>query len=258
MKNLSFALHTIGYFSILMAAPLVAHDAHAFGRARAPASTPSPNVPAATPPPAATPRPTAAPTMTPAPVTTPTPAPISSTCVSSDPAHLCMGIKMVSYTKNDSPVLSESQANALIAGINKAWSPCNIAFQLEKYEAVDPATRGLNFDSNWRYDGDTIRSNFNDGNTFLVVSVGNLTGSTIAVTQMPGTGVYGVLVENNYANNPLTVGHELGHYMGLYHVNDTSNLMSAYIGPNTAAVNADQCATARKTDFDYWQVMMRH
>ncbi len=165
---------------------------------------------------------------------------------------------MVSYTKGGTPVLTESQANTLLAGVNKAWAPCNISFQLEKYEMIDPATRGLEFDNHWQSDGDVVRNNFEDGNKFLVVSVGKLTGGTIAVTQMPGAGIYGVLVEDDYANNPLTVGHELGHYMGLYHVNSTENLMSAYIGPNTAAVTTAQCTTARNTNYQYWQSMMRN
>lgn len=249
MKKSTVITKVIGSLSVILIAQLFSFEAQAFGRARAPASEPIPSV---------TPAPTQAPSL-PGPVKPPqTPAPISSSCVSTDANHICMGLKMVSYTRNNVPVVTEEQANALLAGINKVWGQCNIAFQLEKYEYVDPATRGLSYDTNWRNDGDTVRSNFNDSSTFLVVSVGSLTGATIAVTEMPGTGIYGVLVEDQYANNPLTVGHELGHYQGLYHVSSTANLMSAYIGPNTEALNADQCATARSTDFANWQVMMRH
>ena len=154
--------------------------------------------------------------------------------------------------------MSQSQAITLVNNINQVWSQCHIAFQLEKYEAVDPAPKGLSYNMNWRTEGDRVRATFNDQDTFLVVTAGTLSGSTIGVTEMPGAGVYGVLMENAYANNAYSVGHELGHYQGLYHISDNSNLMSSYIGPNTQALSSSQCSTARSTDYRYWQSMMRY
>jgi hypothetical protein len=182
----------------------------------------------------------------------------SKTCTSTDPNHICIGLKLVTYTNNGVPGLTQQQAVTLVNGINNVWQQCNVAFQLETYQAVDPATENLSYNTNWKNDGDTVRSAFNDNGTFLVVTVGSLTGSTIAVTEMPGAGVYGTLVEQDFANNPLTVGHELGHYQGLYHVSDNTNLMNPYIGPDTETLTASQCATARATDLASWQTMMRH
>ena len=202
------------------------------------------------------------------PTVTPTPAPTTgnrtqpipgaSTCVSSDPNHICIGLKLVSYTKSGVPVLAQADAIKLIDQISLIWSQCNIGFQLETYESVDPANFGLTFDSNWQSDGDAIRATFNDHATFLVVTVGQLSGSTIGVTEMPGAGTYGSLIESGYAQNAMTVGHELGHYQGLYHVSSSANLMYAYIGSHTSALTVDQCTTARSTNQSNWNQMFRY
>jgi hypothetical protein len=204
----------------------------------------------------------AAPTVTPTPVPITGVAPIpvigAPSCVSSDPNHICIGLKIVSYVSNNIPILTEAQAITLVNGINTIWRQCNIAFQLETFEQSNPTTVGLSYSTDWKNDGDTVRNTYNDGSTFLVVTVGSLTGATIGVTEMPGAGSYGSLIEAAYAQNPLTVGHELGHYQGLYHVSDSTNLMNPYIGSNTSALTASQCSTARSTDQANWTAMMRY
>jgi hypothetical protein len=245
-------LLTAGYIVLVLTLnAVVSSDASAFGLRRAPATT-------------STPTPSPKPTATPIASATPsgndggllsTGAP---TCTSTDANHICIGLKLVSYTQKGVSVLTLAQAITLVNGINQVWAQCNIGFQLEKYDAVDPATRGLSFDTNWQSSGDTVRAAFNDNDSFLVVSVGTLSGSTIAVTEMPGAGVYGTLVEKQYANNQLTVGHEIGHYQGLYHISDNSNLMNPYIGSNTSKLTSSQCSTARSTDYSHWQSMMRY
>jgi hypothetical protein len=204
----------------------------------------------------------AAPKVTPTPIPTNnvTPSkPLSGadSCVTKDPDHICIGLKLVSYEKNNVPVTTEAQAIALVQQISNIWSQCNIGFQLETYQSIDPTTVGLAYDSNWQVDGDTIRSTFNDGASFLVVTLGKLAGSTIGVTEMPKTGIYGSLIEDSYAQNPLTVGHELGHYQGLYHVMSSANLMYAYIGAHTSTLTSAQCTTARATDLANWSKMIR-
>jgi len=201
------------------------------------------------------------------PTVTPTPAPPTGTstqpikgadsCASSDPNHICIGLKLVSYEKSGVPILAQADAIKLVREISSVWSQCNIGFQLETYEQIDPTLVGLAYDSNWQSDGDAIRATFNDNTSFLVVALGKLSGATIGVTEMPGSGVYGSLIEDAYTSNSLTVGHELGHYQGLYHVTTADNLMYAYIGAHTATLTADQCTTARATDTASWQAMLR-
>jgi hypothetical protein len=195
----------------------------------------------------------------------PSPAPVVSdpqtpktSCRSSDPEFQCIGLKMVSYLDElGTPVITEADTQILIQEMNTVWSPCKIGFQLENYLAVNPTTLGLKYDPYWQSEASSVRATFSDAQTFLVVSVGTLSSSTIAVTQMPFSSPYGTLVEKSFAHNALTVGHELGHYMGLYHYRDSSNLMNPYIGSNTRAISADQCSTARSTNARYWPNMMR-
>jgi hypothetical protein len=186
----------------------------------------------------------------------------ASSCVSSDPNHLCLGVTLVSFTDNNVPTVSQSDAIATIDRINLVWGQCNVAFQLENYSAVDPTTKNLSYNVSWKTGGDSVREAFASDSTFLVVAVGKLKqlfSSTLAVSWMPGqSDVYGTLVESAYAQNELTVGHELGHYQGLSHVSDETNLLNPYLGPDTRTLTTDQCALARSTDLSYWPKMLRN
>ena len=82
-------------------------------------------------------------------------------CTSNDPEHLCMGLTLVSYTDpNGVPVITGDEAATLVDGINAVWAPCNIAFQLEDYQAVNPVTEGLSYSPNWRAESTRIRNAF--------------------------------------------------------------------------------------------------
>jgi len=169
-----------------------------------------------------------------------------------------MALKVVSYEDGQNPsILSESKAELLTAQINSVWKPCKIGFQLEAYQSVNPITVGLRYHPNWRSDSTSIRSTFSANDSLLVVATGSFSSATIAVTQMPGYAPFGTLVEEEYAENPLTVGHELGHYMGLYHIRNTSNLMNPYIGAHTENLTPSQCQIARSTNLSNWIQMMR-
>jgi hypothetical protein len=183
----------------------------------------------------------------------------SGICSETPGVDQCLGLKFVAYRQSTDtdPTLDEIQAIALVNGMNRIWQSCGIGFTLERFETVNPADLRLNFSPDWRTEGEIVRATFADPTRMLIVAVGPWSTSTIAVTQMPGTGPYGVLVEQDYATNPLTVGHELGHYMGLYHYRDTSNLMNPYIGSGTEALLSSQCAIARDTNVKTWGEMMR-
>jgi hypothetical protein len=183
----------------------------------------------------------------------------STHCKSNDPDFQCLALKIVSYEDpGKSSVLSKLEGETLVSELNKVWSPCKIGFQLEQYESINPITLGLQYDPNWRSQGSQVRSTFSDNQTLLLVATGKLTSSTIAVTQMPGYAPFGTLVEDGFADNPLTVGHELGHYMGLYHFRNTSNLMNPYIGTNTQKLTSSQCEIARSTNAKNWAQMLRY
>jgi len=196
----------------------------------------------------------------PAPTIPPVAAPVNSgkSCKSSDPDFQCMALKVVSYEDSQMPsVLSEAKALELVDQMNAVWSPCKIGFQMESYLSINPITVGLDFHPNWRTQSTQVRSTFSDSQSFLVVATGSFSSATIAVTQMPGYAPFGTLVEEQYADNPLTVGHELGHYMGLYHLRNSTNLMNPYIGPHTENLTASQCEIARSTNRSNWVHMMR-
>ena len=185
--------------------------------------------------------------------------PSAPSCTSSDPNHQCIGLKLVSFIDaSGNPVMNQEEALRLVQGINDVWRSCNIAFQLEKFSTVNPADQQLQYSPNWKTEAGKVRAAYEEAGSFLVVAVGDLGGSTIAVTQMPGNGPHGVLFEKTFSKNAFTVGHELGHYQGLLHIRNKKNLMSPYIGPNTSSIQENQCAYARKTNLAYWPRMMRH
>jgi hypothetical protein len=181
--------------------------------------------------------------------------------VSGDASHICIGLKLVSLVDNTTglPSINNADANTLVSQINTVWSQCDIGFQLENYQAIDPTTVGLDYGAESENELTDLRSQFSDNKTFLVVITGPWSGTTIAWTEEGGYGgPFGTIVEDQYGHNPYTVGHELGHYQGLYHVSDDTNLMNPYIGLNTSKLTSSQCATAQQTDTADWQPMLRH
>lgn len=181
--------------------------------------------------------------------------------MSGDSSHICIGLKLVSYVDNttDTPTINSADALTLVQQINTVWSQCDIGFQLENYEAVDPTTVGLDYGAASESELTGIREQFADATRFLVVIAGPWTGTTIAWTEEGGYAApFGTVVEDQYGHNPYTVGHELGHYQGLFHVSDDSNLMNPYIGLNTSELTSSQCQTAQQTDLADWQPMLRN
>jgi hypothetical protein len=196
--------------------------------------------------------------------TGPSPTPIPSTgsyptCVSSDTTHTCIGLKVVSYeSSTGSTDISETQAINIVSSMNTVFSQCNIAFQLEVYESINPTTLGLPYSPNWETQTTAVREAFQDSTRFVVVDVGPWSGATVAVTTMPGSDIYGSVIALSYASNYLTTAHEIAHYEGLYDESgDSNNLLSEVYSPNETGLTASQCATAVATNTQYWKNMLR-
>lgn len=185
---------------------------------------------------------------------------VSPSCKNSDPNHICLGTKWVSYKdSNGAAVLTQDQAVSNLATMNQLWGQCNLGFQIEEYDQVDPATYNLAYGSEAENQLDQIRSQFNDGHTLLSVTTGPWGDVKNAWTAMPGSAPYGAVMEASIVDygNGIIYAHEFGHYLGLDHVPDPSDLMDAIIYTNSDKITQDQCATARQTAQTVWTAMLR-
>ncbi len=198
------------------------------------------------------------PTIDPTPTVSPTPT-LGASCVSSDPNHQCIGLKMVSYENTaGETVLSLDQAKTVIQGVNDLWKVCDIAFQIDEYVSVDPTQSGLLYGTGASSDTTKIRQTYSNNTTFLVVATGPWNLNYIAWTQLPGAGPYGVVVDADYSDKPVTVGHEIGHYMGLDDLRSSlGNIMYYIVYDTDTAITTSQCSTSRSTNLNYWKAMMR-
>lgn len=190
---------------------------------------------------------------------------IGSPCHSSDPNHFCIGLRFVVYQSNTGvPVLSEQQSLDNIDGINSIWNACNIEFQMDQYLAVDSEAYRLQFNTRDISELDKIRSAFQSDSEFLIVTTGrwNRTGSlgkstANAWTNMPGQGVYGVVMESSVGTFANIVAHELGHYLSLGHLNDPLDVMNPVIYDSSTALTTNQCLQAQAAVNDFWKKMSR-
>jgi hypothetical protein len=246
-----------GLFLFLAGWGLVLAGCDSTGPSNSPLSR-DPGLQAPEPAPSGSPAPSPTPSPSPSPTSTPPPGLVSASCVSNDPSFLCIGVKLVSYVDSSgTPALSQAQAVQTIGGVNAIWQPCGIGFQIEEYDAVDPTAYGLQYGSGSQNELDQIRQRFSNSSTFLVAVTGAWTGSYIAWTTMPGVGPYGSVLDARYASHPVTMGHELGHYMGLDHDPNLGNVMYAIAYDTDTSVNQAQCTQAQQTDQAYWPNMLR-
>lgn len=185
---------------------------------------------------------------------------VSPTCRTADPSHVCLGTKWVSYKdSNGAAVLTEDQALSNLETMNQIWSQCNLGFQIEEYDQVDPARYNFAFGSEAENQLDQIRNQFNNGHTLLSVTTGPWNDVKNAWTAMPGSPPYGAVMEASIVDygNGIIYAHEFGHYLGLDHVPDPSDLMDAIIYTNSRKLTQSQCDSARQTAQTVWTAMLR-
>jgi hypothetical protein len=183
---------------------------------------------------------------------------LGPSCAGGGSDTLCIGVNYVSYTDSSgAPVASQDLALHDIEATNDVWKQCGIQFQIESYQAVDPTKYGLDPGAGAANQTDQIRDTFNDGNSFLIVQTGYWGTVKNAWTNLPGSAPYGAVFESTVADYPQIVAHELGHYLGLDHVDDPADVMDAIIYPDSTQLSQDQCDLARATAQDFWANMLR-
>jgi hypothetical protein len=190
---------------------------------------------------------------------------VGKSCVSNDPEYLCLGLKYVVYVDPSSqPVIEAKVVESNLNVINSIWSQCKIGFQVDEFLPKNPQSAGLPTDTSDFSDLDRIRQTFSEESSLLVVTTypwkrdGNL-GHTPANawTKMPGSGLYGVILEQKVGAFPNIIAHELGHYLNLYHEKENTDVMNAIIYNNSKVIKQEQCATARLSVKKWWSNMIR-
>lgn len=188
---------------------------------------------------------------------------IGSSCHGSDPNQICLGLKWVVYDdSSNAPTVDATTTGSDLQTINSIWSQCNIQFQIDDYAAINPSSYSLNYAPSSTNELDQIRQALNDDKTLLVVTTGTWTGSlgsgsANAWTNLPGDGIYGSIFEASVGDFGNIYAHELGHYLNLQHVSDTSDVMTPVIYSTSTKLTSDQCSTARAAVQSNWTAMVR-
>ncbi len=190
---------------------------------------------------------------------------VGPSCASGDDGNICLAVKYVVYKDGDgAELLSAEGAVDNLKGINDIWGQCQISFQIDKFETVVPGELGLSYDPADESELYDIRSQFIEDSTLLLVNTGHWNrsgtlGNTAANawTNLPGDIPYGVVLENSVSTFSNIIAHEIGHYLDLLHVDDAGDLLNPVIYPESTALSAEQCETARSTALSSWKKMLR-
>jgi hypothetical protein len=186
---------------------------------------------------------------------------VGPSCVSSDANKICLAVHFVTYTDSSGkPTATQDQAINIINTMNSLFGTCNIGFQIENYDPEDPTKLGLAYGAQSQNQLDQIRQAFAEPSDMLLgVTTGPWGTAVNGWTNMPGSGVYGAIVEASVVDygGGIIHAHEFGHYLGLDHVSDSSDLMSPVIYTSSTKLTSSQCQTARSTATSYWAAMVR-
>lgn len=209
--------------------------------------------------------PQAPPSQGPVPALSPAPSSQSSVKVgescTGDSSRTCLAVHFVSYTNSSgTATASEAQAATIIQTMNQIFAQCAIGFQIENYEAVNPAQFSLDYGANSQNQLNQIRRTFDlPSNQLLAVTTGPWGTAVNAWTNMPGEGLYGAIMEASIVSygKGIIYAHEFGHYLGLDHVSNSANLMNPVIYTNSTQLSTSQCQLAQSTLHAYWADMIR-
>ncbi|MGK5087168.1 matrixin family metalloprotease [Bdellovibrionota bacterium FG-2] len=176
-----------------------------------------------------------------------------------------LAVKYVAYLDSKgAPVVSQTQAQENLNQANRLFAPCKIGFVLEDYVPANSLEYGLAYQTSELDDMDKIREDFSDDATFLITTTGTwdrsgTLGNTPANawTSVPGSAPFGIILERSVGTYSNLVAHELGHYVGLFHRNETQNLMNPIIYQTSTQVTDQQCLEAKTAVQMHWQKMLR-
>lgn len=193
----------------------------------------------------------------------PTNQPPPGGCHGDQSSLICLALKYVVYENSrGDEIIPLQEALENLVQINRLWAQCSIEFEIEEYLSVDADQYDLNFNTPTLSELSVIRNTFDDDKHLLIVTTGSWSGSlgagaANAWAAMPGSGLYGVVLEEPVGNYPNIIAHELGHYLNLGHVSDSSNLMNPVIYQGSSRLTSSQCSAARSAINYYWQDSLR-
>ncbi len=179
-------------------------------------------------------------------------------CASSDPGHVCLALKWVSYLDSrGAPTITESTARATLEGVNKLWSQCKLSFSVSSFELVRAEDQGLQYSLKNMSELEKVRAQFSEGNALLVVVSGpwdrsGTLRSANAWTILPGALQSGAIIEKTVGENVNLVAHELGHYLNLTHLTEPTGLMSPVVYSRSTALSSGECDRARAAAVNFW------
>lgn len=182
--------------------------------------------------------------------------------------ELCLSTKYVVFGSDNAAesddALAAVDAASILQEINEVWRECDVQFQFDEFEIVDPTAFNIRYRIANYEELNQVRRAFADDDSLLVVATGpwNRRGSlgnswANAWTNTPGSLLYGVVMEAAVASNSNLISHELGHYLNLDHVNDSSSLMNPIVSQRSHRLEQSQCEEARHAARKHWRKMMR-
>jgi len=168
---------------------------------------------------------------------------------------MVLALKFVEYQdpKTGKPVMNQIAAQKVVDGVNKIWGQCGLQVKLERYQPVNASTLAhdkLKFHLSSMDELDRVRSTFDDKKDLVVINTGGWNhkkmGTANAWTAMPGDAPSGAVIEGPVATNAPIIAHELGHYLGLDHVSDPTDMMNPLIYDSSTVIYSAQCDSMRK------------